>query len=52
MGQCSVRETKPGSGVSTAAFNREKVGRTETQKREGLARKRSLVGSCFHLQIG
>ena len=32
MGQCGVTEPKPGSGVSTAAFKRERVGRTETQK--------------------
>lgn len=51
-GQCRVTEPKPGSGVSTAAFKRERLGRTETQKREGLARRRSLAGSCFHLQIG
>lgn len=52
IGQCRVTEPKPGSGVSTAAFKRERLGRTETQKREGLARRRSLAGSCFHLQIG
>lgn len=43
----SVTEAKGGIGVSTAAFNRERVGKTETQKREGLT-KRLLMGSCFH----
>lgn len=32
IGQCGVTVAKPGSGVSTAAFKRERVGRAETQK--------------------
>lgn len=43
-----VTEAKGGSGVSTAGFNRERVGRTEPQKREGLTKRRLLMGSCFH----
>ena len=32
IGQCGVTVAKSGSGVSTAAFKRERVGRAETQK--------------------
>ncbi|KAL0605362.1 retrotransposable element ORF2 protein [Plecturocebus cupreus] len=44
MGKYRVTETKGGSAVSTAAFDR-RVRRSETQKREGLPRRSlSLVG--------